>query len=230
MGNFSPSDQDLENDTSVLFDQFLDKHASTFPDSIAIVDVSGSMTSLVSETISALDVAIALGIVISWKAEGPHAKKFITFSQTSDIVPIVGDTWLERIRNISNSKWAMNTNLQAAFNNILEAGLDVKRLFVISDMQFDLASRGQTNFEDIRKKYLEAGKTLPQIVFWNVSPRCGDVPVQHKEDGTVLLSGFSTAVVKRLYEDPNGALDINPQAFLELVINNSMYDNVLYIS
>lgn len=224
------SDKSVIDDTSILFDQFLEKHAGVFPDSLAMVDVSGSMSVQVSGSISAMDVAVALGIVISWNAKGPHAKKFVTFSTESTIEEINGETWSERIGGITNAHWSMSTNIQAAFENILKQGLVVKRLFIISDMQFNEATKSQTNFEVVKAKYAAAGLTLPQVVFWNVSPKCQDVPVRVDESGTILLSGFSTAIVKSIYEDPEATLNMTPRSFLDTVLASAMYENVLYIS
>ena len=89
-----------------------------------------------------------------------------------------------------------------------------KRLFIISDMQFneiEYRSAGvKTNFEVIEQKYKDAGYTRPQIVFWNVNGSSTDFPVTVDDQGTALISGFSPSVMKAVV---NGK-DFSPSTIL----------------
>jgi hypothetical protein len=94
----------------------------------------------------------------------------------------------------------------------------VKRLFVFSDMQFDVAAaaaadaraadgagtwrRGgaglgwETNHDAIARVYAEAGYDVPEIVYWNLAGELQTVPVEAERKGVALVSGFSPAMMK----------------------------------
>jgi len=99
-----------------------------------------------------------------------------------------------------------------------------KRLFIISDMQFNKADdQFVTNFQNIQGKYKQAGYAMPTIVFWNVNGTINDFPVSHEENGTVLVSGFSPSILKDLVQSGDFS---NPLTFLRKVLDAERY-NVL---
>jgi hypothetical protein len=67
-------------------------------------------------------------------------------------------------------------------------------------MEFDEADRNQTNLDNIRDKYSRSGYTMPQIVFWNVNGRIGNVPATVKDKGIGLVSGFSPSILKSILQ------------------------------
>jgi len=114
----------------------------------------------------------------------------------------------ERMRQLSNASWGMTTNLQATFDLILMSAAKASlpqsemptKLLIISDMEFDEADRNQTNLDNIRDKYSRSGYTMPQIVFWNVNGRLGNVPATVKDKGIGLVSGFSPSILKSILQ------------------------------
>jgi len=72
-------------------------------------------------------------------------------------------------------------------------------------MQFDAADgnggKFKTNYETIKFKYVAAGYTMPNIVFWNLRAGTNDYPVTSNEVGAALVSGFSPSLLKILMED-----------------------------
>jgi hypothetical protein len=114
----------------------------------------------------------------------------------------------ERMRQLSNASWGMTTNLQATFDLILMSAVRESlpqsemptKLLIISDMEFDEADRNQTNLDNIRDKYSRSGYTMPQIVFWNVNGRIGNVPATVKDKGIGLVSGFSPSILKSILQ------------------------------
>ena len=68
-------------------------------------------------------------------------------------------------------------------------------LYIVSDMQFDQACEGKTNFEAMKDKYEKAGYKLPNVVFWCVNSY-SDVPIKVNDEGVCLVSGASPAALK----------------------------------
>jgi hypothetical protein len=79
-----------------------------------------------------------------------------------------------------------------------------KRLFIISDMQFNEIDRdSSTNFAEIERKYAESSYDRPQIVFWNVNGSSTDFPVTIEDDGTCLVAGASPSILKGIINSKN---------------------------
>ena len=95
------------------------------------------------------------------------------------------------------------------------------QVLIISDMQFDAAEEGKTNFQEIERKYAESGFQRPNLVFWNVNSYFeSTVPVTCDENGTALVSGYSATILKSLSGgkiDPmsimNATLERYPHSF-----------------
>lgn len=190
---------------------------------IVVADVSGSMSSPASGSVSNLDVSISLAIYMAERARGPFKDHFITFSNEAKLVHIPSTLSLnDKVSIAKHSQWDMNTNIQSVFNLILETSVKhsieendmPKFVTIISDMQFDYCGRS-TNLDLIRAKYEKAGYKIPKLVFWNVASR-GDKPVTIKDSNTALISGFSPAILKTVFEASN----LNPlRIFLNTVLN-----------
>lgn len=184
---------------------------------LAMVDVSGSMEAAVSGTVTAMDVAISLGLYIADKNTGKFKDTFLTFSGNPELLHLKGDV-LAKIDQMQHSSWGMNTNIAAAFEKILNVAVGGKvpqsempeMLLILSDMQFDGAvftstkksgswmESGSYNpkaLEVLADRYEQAGYKLPRVVFWNINAY-GNVPVEFREDGVALVSGFSPAIMK----------------------------------
>lgn len=171
-----------------------------------IVDVSGSMTwtTFKGTTLTPLDVAVSLGLYCSDKNTGPFKDLFLTFSEKPKFVHVKG-TISQKVRQMTSSDgWGMNTNLHAAFDEILKVAVankvdpkDMPRmLLIMSDMQFDQCTRyDDSALKMIQRKYTDAGYTVPVIAFWNLNAS-DNVPVRFDERGTALISGFSPAIMK----------------------------------
>lgn len=172
---------------------------------LPMCDVSGSMECKISGSVSAMDVSIALGLYISERQSGPFKDMVLTFSSTPQFHKVTGSTIVDRINNLKSADWGMSTNLQAAFDAILNvavqhkvpAGDMPKYLVIISDMEFDHAARGDmTNHQAAAAKYAAAGYEMPKIVYWNLNSRTKNVPVTIGENGVALISGFSPSIMK----------------------------------
>lgn len=177
----------------------------TLEDCVVVVDTSPSMH---SPDYLPVDVAVSLGLLISSATKGKFKNHILTFNDTPTFVLVKDGKIYDRWRQVTGIDWGGSTNIQATFDLILERGKQYgisqedmpKRLFIISDMQFNHANGFgcSTNFEVIEKKYVASGYTRPQIVFWNVNGASSDFPVSVGDHGTALISGFSPSVMKAI--------------------------------
>ena len=194
---------------------------------LPVVDVSGSMGSVVSGSITCLDVAISLGLYISERNEGVFKDSFITFSEKPQLQVLSG-TLKERYEQMSQADWGMNTNLELVFNLILNQALKHKvlpedmpsKILIMSDMEFDQATRqSDSAIQMIRRQYEESGYSLPQIIFWNIQSRNKNFPVRYDESGTALISGLSPNIVKSVL----GGKEMTPISIMNETINSERY-------
>jgi len=168
---------------------------------IPVCDVSGSMEGL------PMDVSISLGIYISERNEGIFKDAFLTFSERPEMNYLKGSL-SERMRQLQRADWGMSTNLQATFDLILNSAVRESlpedemptKILIISDMEFNSACRGGSNLDSIKAKYSDAGYKMPEIVFWNVNGRLGNVPASAKDSGIGLVSGFSPSILKSVLQ------------------------------
>lgn len=172
---------------------------------LPLLDVSGSMTSHVpgSKTITHMDVCVSLGLYIALRQQGDFNRVVMNFSGQSDIVKLKAKALSKLYAEAVGMHWGMNTNLNAAFHNLLEFGQRngvpnnemPEMILVISDMEFDRCGT-LTNMEAIERAYHKAGYNVPKIVFWCLNGRPGNVPVQSHVQNVALVSGFSPSIMK----------------------------------
>ncbi|XP_065852171.1 uncharacterized protein [Euphorbia lathyris] len=195
---------------------------------MAVCDVSGSMDG------TPMEVCVALGLLISELSEQPWKGKVITFSANPTLQLVRGDNLLQKSQFVRNMEWGGNTDFQKVFDLILEVAVNgrlkeeemIKRLFVFSDMEFDQASSTpwETDYQAIVNKFTEKGygNVIPEIVFWNLRDSMA-TPVDAKQKGVALVSGFSKNLVK-LFLDGNGEID--PITIMEAAISGKEYQNL----
>lgn len=195
---------------------------------LVLPDVSGSMMGL------PLQVSVSLAIYFAQRSKGFFANHFLEFSSDAVLRRIVSKSIVDAWNEVSlSTTWCGSTNLQSAFDAILNAAVKNKVpqselpsvLYIISDMGFDEActNNGKTNFEVIKQKYREAGYTMPVICFWNVNARNDQSPVTKDEAGTTLVSGCSPSIFSQVISGAN----VTPYEFMLETINKPRYDSVL---
>jgi len=193
-------------------------------DSIVLSDVSGSMAG------TPMEVSVALGLLISEVTQEPFRNFVITFHENPTFHRVVGNSLKARVQSLSGAPWGGTTNFSAVFDMILKKAVSSKisqqampkRLFVISDMQFDIAGGAsfESNHENIKNKYKKAGYEVPQIIYWNVRADTPDFPVTQDESGVALVAGFSQSILKNLVE--HGEV-MDPVSFMRSVIDAERY-------
>lgn len=198
---------------------------------LPLVDVSGSMTSPISgnPNLTCMMVAVSLGLYLSDKNQGPFKDMFLTFSESSRLEILRGNL-IEKIDQMSMSKWGMSTNLESAFDSILNYATQwkvpekhmPKFLLILSDMEFDYACDDLSALEMIQTRYQQCGYQMPKIVFWNLHARKGNVPVKFDQNGVALVSGFSPAIMKSILLTQ----DFNPQSIMLETLNSPRYEAI----
>lgn len=192
------------------------KKSNNFKSSMALIDVSGSMAG------QPMEVAIALGLIISELSNGPYKNRFITFESNPQMLNVQGNTLHEKVKYVKTTPWGGSTNIEAAFDLILNTAVNFKlsqnempeTLFIFTDMQFNSAfgkSASETLFETIGNKFKAQGYKLPKIVFWNLRDSSKDAfPIQSDINGYAYVSGFSQELLKVFME----GYDFTPMTIL----------------
>ena len=178
---------------------------------LPMVDVSGSMGSLwySHSQLQPIDIAVSLGLYCASKNTGDFEDLFLTFSGKPKMEHLKG-TLSQKMTQMSKAHWEMNTNLHAAFDEILKIAVKGNvtqedmpdMLLILSDMQFDACTRyDDSAMQMIKRKYKDAGYNVPKIVFWNLSmygKENGNTPVKFDKNGTAHVSGFSPSIMKHV--------------------------------
>ena len=181
---------------------------------VPLVDVSGSMSG------TPMEVAIALGILVSELTAPAFADRMLTFETSPSWVKLeAGASIAEKVQVTQRAPWGGSTNFEAALERILDVCVSAKLtpdqipdMLVLSDMQFDQANhnRGgawETQYERIVRRFAESGVKVcgepwpaPQITFWNLRGTTQGFPAGADVPGVKLLSGFSPALLKLLLD------------------------------
>lgn len=182
---------------------------------LPVIDVSASMNcSAGSKTsMTCMDVAVSLGLYVAERNNTVFKDQFITFEDRPSMVKLDSSLSLRnRLRNIYSSPWGGSTNIQAMFDLILNASVQhslkqedlPSHLIIFSDMQFNQISGyhsssdvNKTAFEYAKKSFEQAGYELPNVVFWNLHSS-DNYPVQDKDTGACLVSGFNPSLLKTI--------------------------------
>ncbi len=205
-------------------------------DTLVVADGSGSMLMDISGKTTALDVANALAIYTSEHNNEPYNDKYITFSASPQFVDLSKSKSLrEKIEIALTHSEVANTNIEAVFDLILNVACEndiqkgemIENILIISDMEFDVAQGGYYSksnaltrplFDEIRKRYNDAGYDLPKLIFWNVNSRTKTIPLIENELGVTLISGFSQNVLKMVMSNK-----YNPYGVLIEVLDSERY-------
>lgn len=208
-------------------------------DTLVVADGSGSMLMDISGKTTALDVANALAIYTSEHNNGPYRDKYITFSASPQFVDLSkAESLREKIEIALNHDEVANTNIEAVFDLILniacendiQKGEMIESILIIADMEFDVAQGGyygksnkltRSLFDEIRKRYNDAGYDLPKLIFWNVNSRTKTIPLIENELGVILLSGFSQNVLKMVMSN-----NYNPYEVLIEILDSERYNAI----
>jgi hypothetical protein len=197
---------------------------------LPVIDVSRSMACPAggSTTVDCMEVAVGLGLYIAERSTGAFNNVFATFHEKPSLLKFNdGMSLKDKVTATYKAPWGGSTNLIATFDLILNAAVQHNvpenemptHLVVLSDMEFNAADRKyETNHQAIKRKYSDAGYTLPQIIYWNLKARNNNFPVRSTEFGAALVSGFSPSLLKSITSG-----DVNPEQMMLRTVNKERY-------
>ncbi len=198
--------------------------------SLVVVDGSGSMYWSWGNA-RPIEVAESLGIYFAEHNKGAFGGHFITFSANPRLVEIKGRDIFEKVQYCMGFNECSNTDLKKTFDLILNTAVKNRlkqsdmpeRLYIISDMEFDICAgnSNSTVFEDAKARFAKHGYKLPQVVFWNVNSINRQQPVRMNEQGVVLVSGQSPQVFSMI----EGG-EVDPYSFMLSIVSAERYERV----
>jgi Mg-chelatase subunit ChlD len=202
---------ELNETQEAQWKSFVDNRRQKWPvglDVLPLVDVSGSMQT--GRSPAPLEVAVSLGLLLSeLNSSSAYRGKFITFHEIPQLLKIPEGTLKDKVKYMHDSKWGGSTNVRKAFDLILDLAVVMKVpqenmpkvLLILSDMQFNRADGGKTNFVALAQKYRTAGYQLPVVVYWNLNGTIMDYPVPSADHpGVILLSGYNDVILYSLMD------------------------------
>lgn len=215
--------QSGQNQTAnVMWDNLPDYTNGT--DALVLADVSGSMYG------RPMSVSVSLALYFAERNKGIFNNKFMTFSQSPQVVDVIGNDLTSKLSFIESQEWGYNTNLEAAFDAILKAAVNSGQgndgmprvLYVISDMEFDqaVANPSETIFKNAEAEFKEAGLELPHVVFWNVNSHQNQAPATKFDNRVTLISGSSQSTFKYAVEGKS------PVELMQEVVNSARYAQI----
>jgi hypothetical protein len=202
-----------------------------------MLDGSGSMYSTYRygdyKALVPIDVGISLAIYFSERNKGPFKDYFMTFSRKPQLVKIKGMDIVQKVNYCTQFNEMSDTNIEAAFDLILQTALKnnlsnedlPKKIYVISDMEFNICTTNadETFFNEAKRKFNEHGYDLPTIVFWNVNAMSNHFPATMYDNNVTLVSGASATVFNQIMTG-----DMNPYSYMLSVILKERYDVIKY--
>ena len=207
---------------------YIPENSSVLP----MIDVSGSMYCPAggSKSVQCVDVSVGLGLYLSTKNTGAFKDTWLNFSGSPKLQVLKGSTISDKWKSVDQNNWGMNTNLEAAFAEILRVAVKQKvpnkdmpkTLIIFSDMQFDrCVIKDQNARKNLKLQYKNAGYDIPKVVFWNLNDY-GNSAAKFDSDGTALVSGFSPSLLKAVLDD--SLEDFTPYNVMLKTLQNSRYD------
>jgi len=197
-----------------------------FPLSVALCDVSGSMSGI------PMIVSIALGILVANIMPAPWAGRVITFESRPQWVSIsLSSSIWSQVQVVREAPWGGSTNFTAAVELVLqealkEGGAAPQFLFCFTDMQFDAAAEDKRSFviDDLKAKFARHELVMPKVVLWNLRASGTCSFAADKDTGGVgMLSGFSQSAFKAFMTGCDFD-HMTPMSLLKEALHSARYD------
>jgi hypothetical protein len=202
----------------------------SFPLSVPLCDVSGSMSGM------PLIVCIALGLLLANIMPKPWTGQVITFeSKPRWVVLPTHQSIYNQVRFLKDCPWGGSTNFSAAVHLVLERAKTVENprdampefLFCFTDMQFDSANGNQTLvIDDLKARFSKEGFVMPKLTLWNLrASGSASFAADKSTPGVGIVSGFSQAVFKAFVNGCNFER-LTPISLLKDILHSKRYDVV----
>ena len=192
---------------------------------LIMADVSGSMRGRPMAT------SVGLAIYFAEHNQGAYHNLYMTFTDQPRFVSIKeGATLRENVRFVQREGVGYNTNLEAAFNEILKMAVQnsltneelPKALLIVSDMEIDsvVYREGLDFVETMKRRFAQYGYKMPKLIMWNVDSR-QDTYLSQGAD-ILQVSGQSTNTFKSIL---NG-INYTAYELMLKVLNDDLYSCV----
>lgn len=179
---------------------------------LACLDISGSMGMSVIPGVSAMDICLSMGLVFSALNVGYFQDAVCGFSDQSILVRLKGG-FCDRLNHLKSDSdfqrvaWG-STNFQGVIDllvNVRKRNPEIpvkdypETIIIISDMQFNPAGgNAGTNYEVAMKKLNSVGLERIRIIWWYVNGAAKDFPSQMDDKGVYMIGGFDPVNIKAL--------------------------------
>ena len=219
-------DETLELEWRTFVDLY--RNTNNFNGIIPIIDVSGSMFDSSSQ-VKPIYVSVALGLLISELNSGYLHNKVMTFSQRPHFIIVEGETLKDRIKSILTTPFGLNTDFLKIADLIIETSLidtsfSYKKIICLTDMQFDVANEDKD--ENIHNIFINKFKNnnleIPELIYWNLSGKYNNFPIDTTYENTSIISGFSEQLLTVILNNDK----INPLSLMEQILE-PYYKNIL---
>ena len=166
----------------------------------------------------------------------------MTFSSKPNFVELKGLNLAEKVRSIPAI--VDNTNIEAAFNLVLQTAINnkltqedmPKAIVIISDMEFDGATgtryssmygnteiaRQNKLMDEIAMRFQQHGYIIPKIIYWDVDSRQDVYHGVCEQKNIAMVSGQSVSAFRSVLM----AVDEDPYNTMLKTLNDSIYDVV----
>ena len=230
---------DLNNWDEVLEEQWkaLPNYVEGENDILIMADTSGSMSG------RPVCTSIGLAIYFAERNRGVWHNKFLTFASKPSFIDLKGENLKEKVTCVPNI--VDNTNIEAAFNLILETAINnnlsqedmPKAVVIISDMEFDsavgsysyrrydkekeVADRNKI-MDEIAYRFQQNGYIIPKVIYWNADSRNDTYHAISENKNVAMVSGQSVSTFRTVLM----SIDENPYDTMVKTLEDSMYDIV----
>lgn len=174
---------------------------------LVVRDGSGSMY---NQNELPIAIATSLAILFAESIQGTFHNSFITFSRKPELITLHSESIYDKIMETNSYGDIANTDIGKVYELLLDVAKShkiqedemIKRLIIISDMEFDQCISGINSYEYYKAQFEDLGYTLPIIVFWNVAARHIHVPVTHELGNKVIfVSGMNQKIIEKIIKN-----------------------------
>lgn len=209
-----------------------------FRNTLVVRDGSWSMTSAVSGSTTAMNIADSLAIYCAEQNTGAWHNRLVTFSANPQTVEFSDNmNLLDKLTELRGLQDMSNTDIEKTFDLLLNVAIEneltqeeLPNVLIISDMEFDSATTSDMYsaypkkadaklFNIIADKFMKHGYKLPKLIFWNVASRSNTIPLRENDSGVILVSGFSKSILNMVIQDKN-----DPWEALKSTLDSHRYD------
>lgn len=206
------------------------------------LDTSGSMnwSGINSNSITALDICMSLGIFFSTLNQGAFHKNVIMFDWSSTVKQLKG-TFTEMMKQIPRGAMG-GTNFQSVVDEICRIRTENPNIpledypttiLTVSDMQFNEVNSvwdaktkryltNETNYEAMKRQLYDVFPSefvdAMKFIWWDVTSIKIDFPARIEDGGCYMISGFDGSIVTMLLgEEEREMCEKTPKTMEELV-------------